>query len=68
MKAVILDMYGVILKDPGEGFYSYVNQTFPHLTPDEIYPIWNKANMGEITSLEIFEELGYSGEEQIFQR
>lgn len=62
MKAVILDMYGVILKDPGEGFYSYVNQTFPHLTPDEIYPIWNKANMGEITSLEIFEELGYSGD------
>ena len=62
MKAVILDMYGVILKDCGDGFYAYVNQTFPDLTPADIYPIWDKADVGEITSLEVFERLGYQGD------
>ena len=62
MKAIILDMYGVILKDPGEGFYAYVNQTFPDLTPAEIYPIWDKADVGEISSLEVLKRLGYTGD------
>ena len=47
MKAIILDMYGVILKDSGDGFYSYVNRTFPQLTPAGIYPDWDKADVGE---------------------
>lgn len=47
MKAIILDMYGVILKDSGDGFYSYVNRTFPQLTPADIYPDWDKADVGK---------------------
>lgn len=39
MKAIILDMYGVILKDTGDNFYPFVNRTFPNLTPSDIYPI-----------------------------
>ena len=62
MKAVILDMYGVILKDSGDGFYSFVNSTFPNLTLSEIYPIWNKADVGELSSLEVFERLGFKGD------
>lgn len=31
MKAVILDMYGVILKETGDGFVPYVRRTFPEL-------------------------------------
>lgn len=62
MKAVILDMYGVILKDSGDGFYSFVNHTFPDLTPADIYPIWDKADVGELSSLEVFERLGYKGD------
>lgn len=66
MKAVILDMYGVILKDSGDGFYSYVNRTFPQLTPADIYPDWDKADVGEISSLEVFRRLGFQGDlEQI---
>lgn len=61
MKAVILDMYGVILKDPGEGFYSYVNKSFPKLSAEEIYAHWNKADIGEIPSLEVFRRLGFQG-------
>lgn len=53
MKAVILDMYGVILKDTGDNFYPFVNRTFPELS---------KADVGEISSLEVFERLGYKGD------
>jgi len=62
MKAIILDMYGVILRDPGEGFYDYVNQTFPELSHKEMYAIWDKADLGQIPSLEVFRQLGYTGD------
>jgi putative hydrolase of the HAD superfamily len=68
MKAVILDMYGVILKDPGEGFITYVNRTFPDLTPADIYLHWDKADVGEISSLEVFERLGFKGDLEKIQR
>ncbi|MEA4831382.1 MAG: HAD-IA family hydrolase [Oscillospiraceae bacterium] len=59
MKAIILDMYGVILKDTGDGFISYVNRTFPDLSVSDIYAHWDKADLGEISSLEVFKLLGY---------
>lgn len=36
MKAIILDMYGVIVKQTGDDFVPYVQQTFPNLNPEEI--------------------------------
>ncbi len=62
MKAVILDMYGVILQDPGEGFITFVNRTFPDLSPADIYLHWDKADVGELSSLEVFERLGFKGD------
>lgn len=62
MKAVILDMYGVILKDTGDGFVPYINRTFPNLSPEEIYEPWNKADVGELSSLEVFKHLGFKGD------
>ncbi len=61
MKAVILDMFGVILKQTGEEFYSYVRQFFPERTEKEIYTIWNRADLGEISSLEVWRQLGFQG-------
>jgi len=61
MKAVILDMYGVILKDSGDGFITFVNRTFPDLSPADIYQHWDKADVGELSSLEVFERLGFKG-------
>lgn len=61
MKAVILDMYGVIMKEPGEGFVDFVNQTFPNLTGRDVYEHWLKADLGEISSLEVLERLGFEG-------
>lgn len=62
MKAIIFDMYGVIVKQTGDDFVPYVQQTFPDLSPEEIYKPWNKADMGELTSLEIWAEIGFQGD------
>ena len=61
MKAIILDMYGVIVKQTGDDFVPYVQQTFPNLNPEEIYKPWNKADMGELSSLEVWAALGFQG-------
>ena len=62
MKAIILDMYGVIVKQTGDDFIPYVQQTFPELNPEEIRKPWDKANMGEMPSLEIWAAIGYQGD------
>ncbi|MFA9378359.1 MAG: HAD-IA family hydrolase [Lachnotalea sp.] len=62
MKAVILDMYGVILKETGDGFVPYVQHTFPDLKPEDIWTPWNKADIGELSSIEVFEAIGYKGD------
>ncbi len=41
MRAIILDMYGVILKEPGDSFFAFVQQTYPELSQKEIYNCWN---------------------------
>lgn len=62
MRAIILDMYGVIIKQTGDDFVPYVQQTFPGLNPEEIYTPWFKADIGELTSLEVWEAIGYQGD------
>ena len=62
MKAIVLDMYGVIVKQTGDDFVPYVQQTFPDLKPEEIYTPWFKADIGELTSLEVWEAIGFQGD------
>ena len=62
MKTVILDMYGVILKETGDDFVPYIQRTFPNLRAEEIYEPWNKADVGELSSLEVFGRLGFTGD------
>ena len=62
MKAVILDMYGVIVKQTGDDFVPYVQRTFPNLTPREIYKPWLKADVGELSSLDVWKVLGFKGD------
>lgn len=61
MKAIVLDMYGVIVKQTGDDFVPYVQRTFPDLKPEEIYTPWFKADVGELTSLEVWESHGFKG-------
>lgn len=40
MKAIVLDMYGVIVKQTGDDFVPYVQQTFSDLSVEEIHTPW----------------------------
>jgi putative hydrolase of the HAD superfamily len=62
MKALIFDMYGVILKDPEGGLMPFVNRFFPGLQIDDVYLHWRKANVGEISSLDFFMNIGFKGD------
>lgn len=62
MRALILDMYGVIIKDPEGGFLPFVNRTFSDLKRDDVYLHWNKADVGELSSLDLFRNLGFEGD------
>lgn len=62
MKAIILDMYGVIVSQTGDDFVPYVQKTFPDKREEDIYAPWFKADAGELTSLEVWEAIGYKGD------
>lgn len=62
MKAIILDMYGVIVKQTGDDFVPFVRQTFPDLSVEEIHTPWFKADIGEITSLDVWKAIGFQGD------
>ena len=62
MKALVLDMYGVIVKQTGDDFVPYVQQTFPDLSVEEIHIPWFKADIGEITSLDVWKTIGFQGD------
>ncbi|EPR10211.1 HAD family hydrolase [Ruminiclostridium papyrosolvens] len=62
MRALILDMYGVIIKDPEGGLLPFINRTFPNLSRDDVYLHWNKADVGELSSLDFFRKLGFEGD------
>ena len=68
MKAILLDMYGVIVKQRGDDFVPYVQQTFPELDPEEIIKPWNNADMGEWSSLEIWATVGFQGDLEKIER
>lgn len=62
MKAIALDMYGVIMRQDGNEFPLYVQQFFPQLALEEIQRPWSMADKGMISSLELFAELGFTGD------
>ena len=62
MKAVILDMYGVVIRQTGAEFAPYIQKTFPALTQEEIYAPWLRAYVGELPSAELWRQLGYRGD------
>lgn len=62
MKAVVLDMYGVIVKQTGDDFVPYVQRAFPKLRQEDICTPWFKADGGELTSLDVWSMLGFIGD------
>lgn len=68
MKAILFDMYGVVLRQTGDDFAPYVQRTFPQLTTDEIHGVWLRADKGELPSLEVWRQLGFSGDLERIER
>lgn len=62
MKAIALDMYGVIMRQDGNDFAPYVQQLSPGLTVEDIHGPWFRADAGELTSLEVWAALGFTGD------
>ena len=62
MKTIIFDMYGVILKDPDGNLMPFLNSVLPELTPTEVYRHWAPADIGAMTSLDFFKNLGFEGD------
>lgn len=62
MKAVILDMYGVIIRQDGSDFAPYVQKSFPELTYEQITQPWFCADRGEIDMLDVWKALGFKGD------
>ena len=61
-KALILDMYGVVISDPGGGLMPFVNRYFPGHVAADVYPHWLEANVGRLSSSGFFERVGFSGD------
>lgn len=59
MKAVIFDMYGVIMKAPEGDLIPYIRKEFPNLTDDFINGLWKEAALGLKSSKEFFQSIGY---------
>lgn len=68
MKAIILDMYGVIIKQNGSDFAPYVQQFFPELTYEQITQPWFRADRGEIDVLDVWGVLGFEGDLEAIDR
>ncbi|MDR3084931.1 MAG: HAD family phosphatase [Christensenellaceae bacterium] len=59
LKAIIFDMYGVILKDPDGGLMPYINGFFPSLGIRDIYEPWHQMGKFEITTAEFWRRVGF---------
>lgn len=68
MKAIVLDMYGVIVKQTGDDFVPYVQRTFPDIRPEDIYNPWFRADIGELSYLDVWEALGFTGDLEKIER
>lgn len=59
MKAIIFDMYGVIMKAPEGDLIPFIANDFPDITDEFINGLWKKAASGFKSSHEFFHSIGY---------
>lgn len=60
MKTILLDMYGVIIKESMGYFIPFVLQRFPKTEITYLKTQFSKAGLGEINSKELFESFGFN--------
>jgi len=62
MKAVILDMYGVVTTEPNANLAPFLHGYFPRLDRDFIYSLWTRAMMKEIPVDAFWTGVGFDGD------
>lgn len=68
MQSIILDMYGVIVKETGDGVVPWVQSRMPGLTREEIRHKCDLADVGALSSLEVWAQLGFTGDLEKLER
>ena len=68
IRVVILDMYGVIMKHPEGALMPYMHSNFPTLTESEVYAQWREGNIGKLSSLDFFRNLGFPGDPAVWEQ
>ncbi len=64
IKAIIFDMYGVVIKDPTGGLAPYMEAEMPGLSNAELYTHWIAAANGSFGSHEFFRRIGFDDPER----
>ena len=59
IKAIIFDMYGVVMKDPTGRLTPYMETAMPGLSTEELYTHWIAASNGSFGSHEFFRRIGF---------
>jgi len=62
MKAVILDMYGVVTTEPNANLAPFLHGYFPGLDRDYIYSLWSRAMANEIATEDFWKGMGFDGD------
>jgi len=68
MKAILLDMYGVLMRQSGYDFAPWVRERLPGVTDEAIAKPWQQADRGEISSLEALAAMGFTGDIAALER
>lgn len=68
MKAVLFDMYGVIIREPKGNLQPYAERHIPGITEEQVYANWIEASKGLITSEEFLYSVGLRGDLAAMQK
>lgn len=62
INTILLDMYGVILREGDGNFLPFVHTYFPNARYEDIYPSFGECAQGGITSDQLFAAIGFRGD------
>jgi putative hydrolase of the HAD superfamily len=60
MKTLLLDMYGVIIKESKGNFIPYVRERFPNTDKVRFFEMFTKSQLGELSSDDFMTTLGFA--------
>lgn len=68
MRAVIFDMYGVIIREAKGNLQPYISGFLPGITEEEVYAEWKEVSQGFIAPEQFLSGIGLTGDLALIQR